>query len=122
MRILTLQGKMIVFKTLALSKIVHLCLTSVTPKEIIEEIEKIQKNFLWNQSTAKIKHSTLCNFFRTGGLTNVDINTKLASLQQFCIKRLYDDSFHEWKLICLHLINTTITPALKFHPSLALSL
>ena len=48
---------------LVLSKIVHLCLTSVTPKQIIEEIEKIQKNFLWNQSTAKIKRSTLCNFF-----------------------------------------------------------
>ena len=49
MRNLTLEGKTIVFKTLALSKIVHLCFTSVVPKQIIEEIENIQKNFLWNQ-------------------------------------------------------------------------
>ena len=64
----------------------------------------------------------LCNSFATGGLTNVDINTKIGSLQCSWIKRLYYDGFHEWKLIPLHLINTTITSAFKFHPSLALSL
>ena len=37
------------------------------------------------------------------------------------MKTLHDDSFHEWKLIPLHLIHTTVTPAFKFHPSLALS-
>ena len=42
----SLEGKIIVFKTLALFKIVHLCLTSVVPKQIIEEIENVQKNFL----------------------------------------------------------------------------
>ena len=57
MRNLTLGGKIIVFKTLALSKIVHLCLTSVVPKQIIEQIENIQKNFLCNRSTPKIKYS-----------------------------------------------------------------
>ena len=38
MRNLTLEGKMIVFKILALSKIVHLCFTSDLPKQIIEKI------------------------------------------------------------------------------------
>ena len=41
---ITLEVKIIVFKTLTLSKIVYLCLTSVVPKQIIEEIENIQKN------------------------------------------------------------------------------
>ena len=45
----------------------------------------------------------------------------MAGLPCSWIKRLYDDSFHECKLIPLHLITTTITPAFKFHPSLALS-
>ena len=43
MRNLTLEGKVIVFKTLALSKVVHLCLASVAPKQIIEEMENVQK-------------------------------------------------------------------------------
>ena len=37
MRNLTLEGKIIVFKTLALSKMIHLCLTLVATKQIIEE-------------------------------------------------------------------------------------
>ena len=71
MRNLTSEGKMIVFKTLALSKILHLCLTAVVPKRIIEDIENIQKNFLCNRSTPKIKHSTLCNSFATRDLTKL---------------------------------------------------
>ena len=80
------------------------------------------RSFLWNRSTPKIKHSTLRNSFATSGLRHVDLNAKIASLQCSRIKRLYVDTFHEWELIPLHLINTTITPALKFHASLAFSL
>ena len=121
MRNLTFEDKIIVFETLPLSKIVYLCFTTVIPKQIIEEIQNIQKNFFWKWSTLKIKHSTLCKSFAIGALTNVDVNTKIASLQCSWIKQLYDNSFHEWKLIPFHLINTTITPAFKFHPSLVWS-
>ena len=79
MRNLTLEGKTIVFKTLASSKISRLCLASVVSKQIIKEIENVQKNFLWNRSTPKIKHSALCNYFATGGLRDVDINTEIAT-------------------------------------------
>ena len=61
MRNLTLEDKIIVFKALVLFKIVHLCLASVVSTEIIEEIENIQKQFLWNLSSPKIKRNTLCN-------------------------------------------------------------
>ena len=44
-------------------------------------MEKIQKNFLWNRSITKIKHSTLNNSFATGGLRNFIINTKIAGLK-----------------------------------------
>ena len=81
MRNLTLEAKKRVFKMLALSKIVHLCLIAVVSKQIIEEIESIQKNILWNQSTWNIKHNALCNSFATGGLRNVDTNTKIAILE-----------------------------------------
>ena len=33
------------------------------------------------------------------------------------VKRVNGNSFHAWKLIPLHLINTTIIPLFKFHPS-----
>ena len=105
MRDLTLEGKIIVFKTLALSDIFHLCITSVVPKQIIKEVKNIQKSFLPNQSTPKIIHSTLCNLFAASGLRKVGMNTKIASLQCSWTKLWYDDSFHEWELIPFHLIN-----------------
>ena len=57
MRRLTLEGKIIVFKTLAISKIVFLSLTSKVPTEIISELGRIQTTFLW-PSKSKIKNET----------------------------------------------------------------
>ena len=95
MRNIALEGKMITFKTLALFKIVYLTLINSFSKQLIEEIQRIQKAFIWNNLTSKIKHETLCNSFEEGGLKNVDINSKIASLQCSWVKRLYDDKFHE---------------------------
>ena len=44
MQCFTLEGKIIVFKNLATSKIVFLTLVSKVPTEIVNELEKI-KNF-----------------------------------------------------------------------------
>ena len=73
MRNLTLEGKITIFKTLAISKIIHLSLVTNVPTQIIKELKKIQKEFIWNGSNSKIKHSTLCNKYENGGLKNVDV-------------------------------------------------
>ena len=93
MRNITLEGKVIIFKTLALSKIVYLTLITSFSKQLIEEIQKIQKAFIWNNLTPKINHETLCNSFEEDGLKNVDINSKITSLQCSWVKQLYDDKF-----------------------------
>ena len=51
----------------------HLSLVTNVAMEIINEINKIQKEFIWNGNNPKIKHSTLCNKYENGGLKNVDI-------------------------------------------------
>ena len=68
--------------------------------------------------TPKNKHETLCNSFKAGRLKNVDINSKIAGLQCSWIKQLYDDKFHEWKLIPLHLIKSTFGINFKFDSNL----
>ena len=47
MRHLSLEGKITIFKSLALSKIVYLAVLTIAPKSIIEELNEIQKKFLW---------------------------------------------------------------------------
>ena len=55
-RILTPLGKTIVIKSLALSKINHLILALPTPsKKIIDEIQKMFYDYLWNKGPDKIK-------------------------------------------------------------------
>ena len=78
-RHLTLECKIIVFKTLAISKIVFISLISKVPTEIISELERIQKTFLW-PSKPKIKNKTFTliknSDFKHGGLKNVNMQKK----------------------------------------------
>ena len=87
MRQLAIEERIVIFKTLAISKIVYLPLLSNTTN-IIDELEKVQKKFIWNNSTAKIKQETLRMDYKNGGLKNVDIRMKVTNLQCSWIKRL----------------------------------
>ena len=75
-RMLSLEGRKIIFKTLSISKIVYLAFSNVTPYSLIEKLQKIQKTFIWHSSHPKINHKTLCNNFENGGLNHVDISSK----------------------------------------------
>ena len=46
-RSLTLEGKTLIFKTLALSKIIFQAFVTPIPIYVVTELEKIQKSFLW---------------------------------------------------------------------------
>ena len=61
----------------------------------------------------------MSNIFETVGLKNVDIDLKVISLQCSWIKKLYDENFHEWKVIPLHLTRITFGQNFKFHSNLS---
>ena len=103
--IFSLEGRIITFKTFAISKIVYLAFLTVIPNSLIEELQKIQKTFIWHSSRPKISHKTLCNNFENGGLKHVDISSKIISLQCSWLRKLCDENFHEWKIIPSHLIS-----------------
>ena len=117
MRNLTIEGKVLVFKSLAVSKIVHLSLITTVPHAIINQLN-VKKSFIWNGKNPKIKHSTLSNSYEDGGLKEVDVITKVSSLQCTWIKRLHDEDFHEWKIIPSYLIKTIFCENFKFYPCL----
>ena len=53
------EGKITIFKSLAMSKIVHLVMTTKVPNTVIEELKQIQNIFLRNNKKVKIKQSNL---------------------------------------------------------------
>ena len=65
---LTFEGKVIVLKALAISKIVHLALITNIPTSTMKELNKIQKEVTWKNKNPKIKHTILCNSYDNGGL------------------------------------------------------
>ena len=81
MRQLTLEGRITVFKSLAVSKVIHLLLITKLHNNTIDLLHKIQKNFIWQGKKAKIKHSTLCNGYEKGGIKNVDFRNKITCIQ-----------------------------------------
>ena len=115
MRNLTLEGKTIIFKTIAISKIIFQSFITTVPKHIVNELEKIQKAFLWKNSSPKIKHETCYNDYKAGGLKMLIFQTKIIALQCSWIRRIYDSSFHEWKLMPLYLTEKSFGRSFKFH-------
>ena len=73
---LTLEGKIVIFKTVAIWKI-----KKTVPKHIVSDLKKIQKAFLWKMSTPKKKNETLCNNYKAGGLKNLDIPNKIIAFK-----------------------------------------
>ena len=67
-RNLSLEGIIIVFKLLALSKITHLVLMKTIPPSITDKLNKTQKNFILNGLNPKIKNSTINNNYENGGI------------------------------------------------------
>ena len=104
-RNLTLEGRIVVFKSLTILKIVFQALIAPVPTHVIKALETIQTSFWWNKSDPKIKDKTLCKRYEIGGLKNVDIWSKVNSFQSSWVKRIYDDCFHEWKIIPLYQLN-----------------
>ena len=103
-RNLYLLGKISIIKTLSFSKTIHLTLVTSVPSSTIDLLNKIQKDFLWDKKSAKIKHTTLCCDYADGGLKSVDIFSKTVSFQCSWARRLFDNNFHQWKVIPLYLI------------------
>ena len=106
-----------------MSSISSLCFITVNlitnvPKVIAKELQKIQKKKK-KEAKPTSKNKILSNTFETGALINIDINLKVKSLQCSWVKKLYDEHFHEWKIIPFHLIHIILGQNLKFHSNLS---
>ena len=117
---MTLEGKVTVFKALAISKIVHLALITNIPTSAMKELNKIKKEFICKNKNQEIKHATLCNNYDNAGLKNRYFS-KIISLQCSWIKKLYNNTTPSWKVIPLHLMKTNLGINFKFHLNLDIS-
>ena len=118
MRQLSLEENITIFKLLAISNLVYLALLTLVPNSVLEALKQTQKTFLWGNKLAKIKHNTIYNNFIEGDFKSADIKHKILALTCSWIQRLYNENFHEWKLISLRYIHKAFVKNFKFHSNL----
>lgn len=100
---LTLEGR------ITTSKIIHLALVKTIPNATIDQLSKMQKDFILNKMKWKIKNSILHSNLHDGGLINVNIKSKIISLQGAWVilqyLQLFITNMHNWKILPLGLIH-----------------
>ena len=60
---------------------------------------KLKNEFLWDGKPPKVKHAAMVGSYERGGLKDIDIEKRIKALRLSWVKRLYDDTIHEWKII-----------------------
>ena len=89
-RNLTLIGKINIVKTLGLAKLIYNTSLLSIPKHLIDSINKIIFDFIWDGKTAKIKRKTIIAEKRHGGLKMIDFEIMELALKIAWIKRIID--------------------------------
>jgi len=117
-RNLSLAGKVTIFKTLAISKIVYVAFLSTIPQSILQKLSDIQKDFIWDGKPPKVSHKTLIASYEDGGLKSIDIPAKIYALRLSWIARLYSGSFHPWKHIPTKMLEDTLLHQ-PFYPNMS---
>ena len=69
----------------------------MVPDQIIDTLQGLYKEFMWNRQQPKIKHSTLISEYSHGGLCDIDIKSKILASKTLWIRKLKDKAdFHPW--------------------------
>ena len=97
-----------------------ICTMKPYSKKFLDDLNEIQKDFIWRGRKPKIKHTSLIGDYSEGGMKDIDIKAKLESLRIQWVKRLTNDNFHSWKIIPNVLLKDVGGVSL-FHSNLALS-
>ena len=70
------------------------------PQDVMDELQRMQKEFLWQGKRAKIKHSMMIGSYEKGGLKDVDLESKFQSLRIIRVRKILDKAnFHPWMTI-----------------------
>ena len=71
LRGLLLSGRIQVFKAVALSKAVFICTMKPYSKKFVDDLNELQKDFIWRGRKPKIKHTSLIDDNSEGGMKDI---------------------------------------------------
>ena len=96
-RNLTLKGKTLILKSIALSKLQYVVSILPVPNEIIKKINSIMYEFIWGGNTDKVKRQIFEQSFERGGYKMVDFKDITFASSIMWIKQYSSDADRDWK-------------------------
>ena len=98
LRRLSLLRKITVLKSLIVSQLVYILSPLPTNQRVLEEINTLFFNFLWNGKGDKIKRNTMISEYSEGGLRIIDLISFNKALKSTWVKKYLDPENHgKWK-------------------------
>ena len=98
LRRLSLLGKITVLKSLIVSRLGYILSPLPTNQRVLEYINTLFFNFLWNGKGDKIKRNTMISDYSEGGLRMIDLIFFNKALKSTWVKKYLDPKNHgKWK-------------------------
>ncbi len=95
-RKLTLQGKILIIKSLLLPTIVYSASLLPIPEGVIKRVNNVLYNYIWGK-TDRIQRDVLINEFQNGGLCMIDVESHFMALKAAWIPLIFNKSTALWK-------------------------
>ena len=96
-RKLTLNGKVLIIKSLAISQIIYLANLLPFPDEYIKQIEMLIYEFLWNGKTHKVKRAVMIQDYDRGGHKMIDLALMIQTQKLKWITLYLNNHNCEWR-------------------------
>ena len=96
-RNLSLIGKIVILKSLAISKLIYVISSTHVPRSYVIKIQRDINNFLWNDSTPKVKSEVIQKSPSEGGLKAPNFEVQLLSFRIMWVKRFLSEHDSKWK-------------------------
>ena len=104
-RNLSLKGKVTIVKSILVPQINHLLTLCFCPKLILDRIDKLIFNFLWNKKPHKIKRDTIIANYSDGGLRMPDVYALHTKSKISWLKKLNSEEEGKWKKLMWYMLN-----------------
>ena len=107
LRRLSLLGKITVLKSLIVSQLVYILSPLPTNQRVLEEINTLFFNTLWNGKGDKIKRNTMISDYSEGRLRTIDLISFNKALKSTWVKKYLDaENNGKWKFYLTGNYNT----------------
>ena len=102
-RDLTLKGKIVILKTLAIPHLLYACSVLHVSDAFIAKVDKAIQSFVWNHKPAKIKQTTMIADIKNGGMKMPHFKSMVKSHKIMWVKRILSQKSSRWKALAAKL-------------------